>query len=194
MRRTTWAKYLWPGLPQLWADGAWSGLALAVGSAALLNLLLLSTFVWIELLGGKLLAFGWLVAGAVWAVSAALACLSDKRRRGQRQANSTEDLFRHALGEYLRGNWYEAETTLGRLLRYEPRDVEARLMLATLFRHTRRWPEARQQLLRLERLEGCEKWILEIGAELNLLAELETPSEVNEKAIDPAASDISQAA
>jgi len=194
MRRMTWAKYLWPGLPQLWADGAWSGLVLAVGSAVLLNLLLLSTFVWIELLGGKLLAFGWLVAGAVWAVSAGLACLSDKRRRGQHQANSTEHLFRHALGEYLRGNWYEVETLLGRLLRCEPRDVEARLMLATLFRHTRRLPQARQQLLRLERLEGCEKWSLEIGAELNLLTELETPSEANEKAIDPASSEISQAA
>jgi len=191
--RAPWAKYLWPGLPQLWLDGAWSGLALAIGSAALLNLLLLSTFVWVELLAPPVLLVGWLAVGAVWIGSAGLAYLTGKRRGSDRQAASTEDLFRHALGEYLRGNWYEAETVLGRLLRCEPRDIEARLMLASLLRHTRRLQEARQQLIRLERLEGCEKWSLEIGTERTLIAELEMAS-AGDDAIDPNSPEISQAA
>jgi hypothetical protein len=194
MRRMAWTRYLWPGLPQLWGEGAWSGLALAAGSAVLLNLLLLSTFVWFELLGESLLTFGWLAAASVWLVSGVLACWSDRQRRDRQKAHSTEDLFRQALGEYLKGNWFEAETILGRLLRHDPRDLEARLMLASLLRHTRRLPEARQQLLRLERLEGAEKWRTEIGAELDLLTELQSPPGVNEETIDPASHEISQAA
>jgi hypothetical protein len=38
-------------------------------------------------------------------------------------------------------------------------------MLATLLRHTSRFDEATKQLNRLQRLEGCEKWALEIGRE-----------------------------
>ena len=71
------------------------------------------------------------------------------------EAASTEVLFREALSEYLQGSWFEAETILGRLLHLYPRDVEARLLLATLLRHTRRYQEALDQLDRLERLRDA---------------------------------------
>lgn len=41
-----WAAYLWPGLPHLWIEGSWAGLLLAVAFTLLLNVLVLSTFVW----------------------------------------------------------------------------------------------------------------------------------------------------
>ena len=40
------------------------------------------------------------------------------------------------MGEYLRGAWFEAETLFGRLVAQDQRDVDARLMLASLLRHT----------------------------------------------------------
>ncbi len=50
MRRMPRLVYLWPGLPQLWLAGWWWGLALAAGFAVLVDLLLVVSYVWVELL------------------------------------------------------------------------------------------------------------------------------------------------
>jgi tetratricopeptide (TPR) repeat protein len=164
MSRMPWATYLWPGLPQLWFSGLWSGLVLAAGFAVLLNLLLLASLVWVELLSPPHLRLGWLAVGVLWSGSAILS--AGHARRGATQGTaSAEALFREALSEYLQGSWFEAETILGRLLQRHPRDVEARLLLATLLRHARRYPEALDQLDRLERLRDATKWTQEIAAE-----------------------------
>ncbi len=170
MSRMPWATYLWPGLPQLWFCGFWSGLALAAGFAVLLNLLLLASLVWVELLSSPHLRLGWLAVGILWFGSAVLSA-AYARRGATRGATSAEALFRDALSEYLQGSWFEAETILGRLLRLHPRDVEARLLLATLLRHTRRYPEALDQLDRLERLRDAAKWTQEIAAERQWMAD-----------------------
>ena len=73
--------------------------------------------------------------------------------------------FREAAEYYLKGNWFEAECALVELLRQNPRDPEAGLMLATLLRHTGRLEEATNHLDRLERFEGSRKWALEIRRE-----------------------------
>ena len=70
MRRMPWLTYFWPGLPQLWRSGLWWGLFLAAGFAVLLDLLLLTSFVWVELLGPLDLKIGWLAVGALWCCSA----------------------------------------------------------------------------------------------------------------------------
>ena len=69
----------------------------------------------------------------------------------------------------MKRNWFHTESLLRRLLRKEPRDVEARLLLATLYRHTRRSREARRELRRLERMEHAETWQMEIQQELRQL-------------------------
>ena len=61
-------------------------------------------------------------------------------------------------------------------------DVDAHLLLASLLRHTKRLNEAREQLQRLERLDGAEKWQMEIGREHLRLDDLE--NEVSEAAPD----------
>jgi thioredoxin-like negative regulator of GroEL len=71
----------------------------------------------------------------------------------------------------LKGNWFEAERGLYRLLRENDHDLEARLLLATLFRHTKRFEEATRQLNQLARLDGAQRWALEIQREGQLLAE-----------------------
>jgi cytochrome c-type biogenesis protein CcmH/NrfG len=93
-------------------------------------------------------------------------------------------LFPQALGEYLKGNWYEAESICHQLLRGKVRDVEAQLMLATILRHTGRYAEARARLDDLQRLDDAAKWEWEIANELERLveAEGEAPAEIEPQA------------
>lgn len=172
MHRTAWAVYLWPGLPQLWLDGAVSGLLMAVGCGAMLNLLLLSSYVWSELLTPGQLKAGWGAAAVVWLLAAAVSLRGRRRRKHWETAPAAVDLFRAAISEYLRGHWYEAETLLGRLLTANAGDIEARLMWATLLRRTRRYAEAKTQLSLLERLDGAARWQEEIARECQRLAEV----------------------
>jgi hypothetical protein len=165
-----WAFYLWPGLPQLAGRGSWAALAVAIGAAALLCVALLGTFVWTELLTANLRILYWLLLLAVWSGSAGLLAWMDHRRAGGTEPEGSQDLFRQSLDHYLQGNWLEAQQTLGRLLRGNCRDVEARLLLATLLRHTGRPAEAARQLDVLVRLDEARKWDWEIRHEMDLLA------------------------
>ena len=112
MVRMPWATYLWPGLPQLWRQGLWSGLALAVGLAVCSICSLMASFVWVELLSPGDVAAG--VAGdrSLW-----IGCGGSRSAWygwgvDPRRANSAEAMFREALSEYLQGNWFEAERIL----------------------------------------------------------------------------------
>lgn len=169
---------LWPGLPQLWLAGAWSGLALAIGFAALLNLLLLTSLLWTEWVEGAFRFAGWTAVAVLWSVSAVTGWRWSRQHSVRRGGSRQEDLFPRALGEYLRGNWYEAEAACKTSLRRVPGDVQARLLLATLLRRTRRWPEARQHLETLKRLESAATWEFEIANEEQRLGEAEEQATV----------------
>ncbi len=169
MVRMPWVTYLWPGLPQLWQQGIWSGLLLAVAFGTLVNLALMASFVWVELLGPGWLRLLWLVIGSVWVGSAAATAWYGRGVMPQK-AISAEAIFREALSEYLRESWFEAERMLVELLEAHPRDVEARLLLATLLRHNQRYGEALAQLARLELLRDAQRWNLEINVEKQHIA------------------------
>ena len=192
MVRMPWATYLWPGLPQLWQQGLWSGLVLAVGFGMLLNVALLASFVWVELLGPAWLRTLWLTLGSVWALSAA-ATAWHGWGVAPRLVRSAEAMFREALSEYLRENWFEAEQAVHKLLDAHERDVEGRLLLATLLRQTERYAEATAQLARLELLKDAQKWALEIGVEKQLLAERREQG-TRESITEETVSDANQAA
>jgi len=174
MRRMPLATYLWPGLPQLWYEGAWSALALAFGFGLLLNLLLAVTFVWVKLLAPPLVTVGWLALAVLWVLSVLGTRRAALQSAEAESAPAGEDLFRSAQSEYLRGNWFQAEAFLQRILEQNPRDAEARLLLATLLRHTRRASEAREQLGCLQRFESADSWQVEIAREREFLAAAET--------------------
>lgn len=163
MRQLRWLTLLWPGWPQLWFAGAWSGLAIALGFAALLDLGLLTSRMWTELLSPSMRTAIWLVLAAVWTVSAAASWrwVGGLQTGGSRPADN--DLFLQAREEYLKGNWFEAETVLGRLLDRNVLDIEARLMRASLLVRTARRKDATSELDRLTRMEGAEYWRLEIA-------------------------------
>lgn len=176
MGRTPWAMYLWPGLPHLWRRADWSGLVVAVVFAALLNAALLSTIVWSEYelfvpAGRKII---WLAVLAMWVGSTAYSANWQRRHPDVPKPLATEnseDAFAEALEHYLQQDWYEAERLLGQLLRYDVRDVDSRLMLATVLRRTQRFDEAAGQLDRLSRMENAQKWEQEIFQERARLAE-----------------------
>ena len=163
MRHLRWLTLLWPGLPQLWFAGAFSGLAMAAGAALILNLELVASLVWTELFAAEV---RWIIAGGIGVVWLAAAAVSWRWIAGLRLGDMPQaadgDLLNLARGEYLKGNWYEAEAALGRLLDRNLLDVEARLMLASLLGHAGRRPEAVAQLDRLSRMDGAEKWEMEI--------------------------------
>ncbi len=177
MRRMPWAVYLWPGLPQLWVGGSWRALLVAVGAAILLNGALLAGFGWSELITADLRRVLGAVAGFVWCASAVFSVAQGRRLRGVRHPNSAEETFVEALDYYLLGDYFRAERVLSSLLQKNVRDLDARLMLATLLRRTGRLDEAAGHLDRLTKFEGVEKWDLEIRRERDLLAEASSRNE-----------------
>src|SRR5688572_5793578 len=101
MQLARWCTVLWPGLAGLWLRGSWSGLMAACGFALLLNLALLSTVVWIELLHPAVRFGAWVAVSAAWLIAAAI---SARRLLGANGDESAEvDLFIAAQTEYLRG-------------------------------------------------------------------------------------------
>jgi tetratricopeptide (TPR) repeat protein len=164
MRRTPWATYLWPGLPQLWLEGSWSGLALAVAAAGLLDVLLLSTLIWVEWFAPAVVRIGWFSAGGLW-LGAAMVAARGRAKAAEMTGDNAEALFRRAQAEYLQGDYFQAEATLAELLEENPRDAEGRLLLATLLRHSKRFDEAENQLKQLSRFETAVRWNIEITSE-----------------------------
>jgi len=176
--RVRWILCLWPGLPQLWLAGTWSGLALSVGFASLLDLLLLTSLLWTEWVEPAFRVAGWTAVAVLWSVSIVTGRRWSQEQLAQGRRPREEDLFPRALGEYLKGNWYEAEAACKNLLRRVSGDVQARLLLATLLRRTRRWSEAREQLEVLNRLEAAATSEFEIAGERERLAEAEEQATV----------------
>ena len=177
--------YFWPGLPQLWIRGSWAGLLVAVGFTVLANVLLLATLVfgeWLSietrLIGTGVLAVVWLLArwqsrterqadsiAATYATTNEEATDEEEVEAEARPPAERDLLFRQAQGHYLSNDWVATEQVLLKLLKQDARDVESRLMLATLWRHQGRGAEALRQLDRVERLEAAENWQHEIAAE-----------------------------
>lgn len=182
--RWNWAFCLWPGLPQLWQRGAWSGVAVAAGFALGLNLALLCTLVWTEWLGVAALRWLWLTLGLLWGGTTLFSLWSGLPDPYAPLPEAEQDLFPLALNEYLRGNWFAAETSLARLLEADPGDVDARLLLASVLRRAGRGDAARRELERLERFDRAAKWRLEIERERRVLA----------APVDPVANDLAEAA
>lgn len=171
MGRMRWAAYMWPGLPQLWQHGSASALILALGLGVLLNVAVLATFGWTELLTPSLRNGLWIGTGILWLISVVYAANWDANPHLGRHPADGIDHFGEALSYYLKGNWFEAERLLTTLLEGRPHDLDARLLLATLLRHTGRWEEAAGELDRIEGQDGAWKWDLEIRRERQWLAE-----------------------
>jgi tetratricopeptide (TPR) repeat protein len=169
MRFPPWILCLWPGLPGLWLRGKLSALALAAVFAGLLQGMMLTSFAWPESATPAVRLLGWLTAACVWLASAAVSARKLPSRDDPREDQWADALFREAQTEYLNRNWYRAQVLLEQLLERDRQDVDAGLMLASLYRHVDRTEQAREQLRRLQRLDASAKWGWEIHRELEYL-------------------------
>jgi len=170
---------LWPGLARLWMRGEWSALCLAVGFSLMLNLALVSTLVWPELIGPGFTAVVWPVLGLVWLVSAwscwqqRFELFSSQVPTGEIASPDSETvndrLFIEAQTEYLKGNWDQSQQLLERQLGRFPRDAASQLLLATLFRRTGKPDQANMQLDQLEKIDQSIPWRYEIARERELI-------------------------
>lgn len=148
----------------------------AIAFSVLLNLAIISTFVWTGIFVDETFtAIAWPVILSIWAATAWIAfqnlpdVMSVKSRAGRTVLDSSDALFLDARGEYLKGNWDTAEAALSKQLSQRTRDIESRLLLATLYRHTRKFDSAWRQLETLEMFDEAETWRSEIMRERKLL-------------------------
>lgn len=182
-----WGSFIlcgWPGLPHLWYRGSTSSLAFAVLFAFLLNIALVCTFVWPRLLGDFFPVISWASLILIWTISFGMAYRTVpqwsqiEKIAGPEDVFESDILFFQAQKEYLKGNWEKTEKILRNCLEIFPRDIEARLLLATLLRHTRRLPEASEQLENLLKLDQSINWMTEIRSEQKLIQLIEAESQI----------------
>jgi hypothetical protein len=159
----------------LWHRGDWRALLTAIGFAVLLNGAVACTFAWPDWLPVWVTTLGWTVIGVIWTASTWHACRSLSKMHNREDVTG-DSLFVQAQQEYLSRDWFEAESLLQQILKLNEDDVDARLMLATLYRRTGRTEDAEGCLSRLERMEGAGKWALEIARERDVLDARELPS------------------
>jgi len=160
-----------PGLARLWGEGDLVGLAWALAFTSLLHFALLSTFVWSGWIVRPWPLLAWVSLVVVWLAAWLTGWTHYADSKGKNHpSDSACDLFRRAQREYLRGNWFQAETALKHLLTRNRVDIPARLLLATLYRRIGRNGEAEKHLVDLEQLPAGRRWQLEVDRERRLLA------------------------
>lgn len=156
---------LWPGFAGVVRRGLWDQLALALLFGALAQATLFVNFFWSDYLNGYLRASTGLVFIIAWIFLGAVAGGRLKRYEKALLYDADGELFLEAQTHYLRGEWFETECALKSVLKKNPQDAEALLLLATLCRHIKRFSEARQTLAALEKLESADYWRYEIALE-----------------------------
>jgi len=171
MGRTPWAIHLWPGFALVWKRGGWLALGWALAFAALVDFAIVATFIWTGLFPALVRKAAWMAVAVVWVGSALVDRWLGRGLDSSDETARPDDPFREVVEQYVQGNWFETECLLADLLRRNPRDVDAGLMLATLYRHTGRLDEAVERLDHLQRLDEGAKWALEISRERRWLAE-----------------------
>ena len=166
---------------------------MAVAFALLLDTALIGSLVWTEWYSAAVRGTLWATVATFW-LAAALASWHGLSSHTEESAAAMDDLFRQAVGEYLKGNWFEAENLLVQMLRRDPNDVDARLKLITLLRHSGRRDEARRALRLLSRTDGASKWEIEIQHELERLSEPTGDEQTDEKSNGAPSRRVSEAA
>ena len=128
---------------------------------------LLSTFLWTSWPGEGFPSIIWPIVGFIWVGSAILSFYQRKQLTEPELsgAEAKDTLLIRAQTEYLKGNWSDVQSLISRRLEDEPRDIPARLLLATMFRRTGNLNGADHQLSVLSRFDESVEWHYEIALE-----------------------------
>jgi tetratricopeptide (TPR) repeat protein len=160
---------VWPGLPWLWLRGSRSGLVLALAFAVTVDVAMLTTFIWPELVGLEFTTALWTATAAIWLVATASAAAALPPPLPRVRAEAADGLFVKARDAYLARDWVAAQAHLEELLALAPTDGEAQLLWGTLLRRLGRHAEAREALAQLSRSDSGGRWRAAIARELALL-------------------------
>jgi hypothetical protein len=173
------ARYLtlvWPGLPWLWLRGSRLGLVLALAFALTLDIAVVTTWIWPELVELPFKLAVWSGIGIVWLLATASAVSTFPPPVPLRRDATIDRLFVEARDAYLARDWLTAEARLEALLARAPTDGEAQLLFATLLRRAGRAAEARTALDKLSQSDAGLPWRSAIARELDLLRREERPA------------------
>ena len=160
---------VWPVLPWLWLRGSAGGLVLALAFAVLLDMGIVTTWIWSELVDLPVFIVIWTAASVVWIVATLSAASSFPAPISGAADAAADTLFVKARAAYLARDWLTAETRLKAVLALAPTDGEAQLLLATLLRRVGRTAESKRALEQLSRSDSGIPWQAAIARELVLL-------------------------
>ena len=172
------ARYLtlvWPGLPWLWLRGSRLGLVLALAFALTLDIAIVTTWIWPELVELPFTLAVWTGTGIVWLLATASAVSAFPPPLPLGRDAAIDRLFVEARDAYLARDWLTAESRLEALLARAPTDGEAQLLFATLLRRVGRTAEAQIALDKLSQSDAGLPWRTAIARELDLLRRDEQP-------------------
>jgi thioredoxin-like negative regulator of GroEL len=185
----------WPGLPWLWLRGSRGGLVLALAFAVSLDVAVITTFVWPDLVELPITVAVWTATAVVWLVSTVSALAAFPPRLATPAPAAVDPLFVKARDAYLARDFIVAETRLRELLELAPTDGEAQLLLATLLRRAGRLVEARDALEKLSASDAGIRWRAAIAAErTRIAAAARGEKRAEEPATLPVADEIAAAA
>lgn len=180
MHFAPWSLCLWPGLPGLWQRGRARSLGIALAFSMLLNGTIWAT-VWRPAgTSNVLITLAWTQVLAFWLVSAWNSHRQLKQWSALPKSQQLDDWFRKAQSDYLKGHWLDAEAQLRRVLTCAPGDVQARLLLVSVFERAGRKVEAAEQLRELALQPGSEAWHVEreqLARRVNGIADGESADE-----------------
>ena len=166
MRAARYLTLLWPGLPWLWLRGSLMGLVLAIAFAVTLDVAVVTTWIWCELVELPVAIGIWTATAAILVVGTVSAVQAFPPPIQLGRDAATDALFVAARDAYLARDWTGAESQLRTLLMRAPTDGEAQLLLATLLRRVGRPAEARAALQKLSRADSGAPWQAAIEREL----------------------------
>lgn len=161
---------VWPGMPWLWLRGSRSGLVLALAFAVTVDVAIITTWVWSELVGMGVTIGLWTGAAAIWVIAAASALATFPAAIPRPRAGEADVLFVKARDAYLARDWPAAEAHLDHLLAIAPTDGEAQLLRAALLRRLGRVAAAHAALAALAASDAGGPWREEIARERSRLA------------------------
>jgi hypothetical protein len=153
---------LWPGLPQIWTGQVAFGLTLAAFFAVLLNLAVVSQWVYVQWIDASSRQVLWVVTCLTYAGMAAWTVVWAWKFHPDRFHDEIEVLYRQSADSYFQGRWSEARDRLERLIVLDPSDTEALLRLARLLLRTNEPDIARRVLDQCRDTPGARKWAWEI--------------------------------
>ncbi|MGQ9760391.1 MAG: tetratricopeptide repeat protein [Thermogutta sp.] len=172
--------YLWPGTAPLLVRPTIVGWLGSAAMAVVFHLALAATILWPEWLSPVERGLLWAALGVAWLSGVAWSYELVRGRSKRDPRDTSPDSFPQAMHAYLAGNLAHAESLVRAILRKSPRDVEAALLLATIWRRRGQLDAAEKLLRNLARLEMAQPWLWEIQRELMRVGESreEQPPEV----------------